>query len=331
LAFVGLFHSLPLSAASVIESPTNSNTNSQRVNVLTPSYTIEIPQAIGGPNEPQVNEKLALLTPQIGVIEKYDISSTGSNSYCQKTDVDDLGIVTCIVEKGASLSTIAEEYDVSMNTIKWENNLGKTINVGKKLHILPVTGVTHTIKKGDTFGSIAKKYDVEVEDITIFNDIDETKLVPGKVIIVPNGVISSSTSSTSKSAKTSMSVPADSGYYIRPTGATTTSTFGPRWGRYHYGIDYGAKVGTPIYAAAAGVVNKIGCGSGYGKCLTIKHDNGTQTLYAHTSAIYVSAGTKVSQGQHIADIGATGNVTGPHLHFEIIKSNGSKMNVNFLK
>ncbi len=326
MAFLGLFSSVP-SSASVITNPVVTNNNSQRVELLSPNYGLEIPQAVGGPADIQVDNKLALLSPQVGVI-------TG-NIAVKNIEVDPDGIVVYVVQEGDTLSEIAESFDVSINTIKWENNLGNTIKPGQELRILPVTGIRHTIQKGDTFGKIAQNYDVEIEDITVYNNIDATKLVPGKKILIPNGVkqkvVTTRTSSGSvATTKISTNTYGD-GYYLRPTTGPVTSQFGPRWGKYHYGIDYGASTGTPIVATASGVVAKTSCGTGYGKCLVVQHDNGTQSLYAHASKIYVTAGTKVVQGQKIAAVGATGNVTGPHLHFEIIKSNGSKMNVNFLK
>ena len=103
-----------------------------------------------------------------------------------------------------------------------------------------------------------------------------------------------------------------------------------RWatGR-HKGVDICGPVGTPIYAADAGVVvkagmNRAGAGNNYGLSIIIDHGNGIKTLYAHASRLYVSPGQSVSQGQHIADIGMTGRTSGPHLHFEIIQ-NGAKI------
>ncbi len=87
------------------------------------------------------------------------------------------------------------------------------------------------------------------------------------------------------------------------------------------GIDCGAKIGTPIYAAADGVVKAAiasGYNAGYGKYVVIVHpSNDTETLYAHMSKLYVKAGQQVAQGEHIGDIGNTGRSSGPHVHFEI--------------
>jgi murein DD-endopeptidase MepM/ murein hydrolase activator NlpD len=304
--------------------PIQDNSNSQTMNILRPSYTVEIPQASGGPSDIVVNNKLAYLIPQVGM-------GTGIRAL-NRPQIDIDGIVGYIVQKGDTLSEIAETYDVSINTIKWENNIGNSIKPGQELRILPVTGIRHTIKEGDTFGKIAKTYNVDIEDITIYNDIDETGLSIGEKIIIPNGIRKAAKQRTVRKTKgTSTASSNDKSYYRRPTSGRVTSSFGPRKGSYHYGIDYGAPTGTPIVAAATGTVVRTTCGSGYGKCLIVQHSNGTQSLYAHASKLYVSVGTQVKQGQKIAAVGSTGRSTGPHLHFEIKNSNGSKMNVNFLK
>lgn len=104
-----------------------------------------------------------------------------------------------------------------------------------------------------------------------------------------------------------------------PGASLITSGVGPRWGRYHDGIDIAASVGTPIYAADGGIVTCAGWSSGYGNLVIIKHDDGYETRYAHqvNGGIMVSVGQKVSKGQQIGKSGNTGRSTGPHLHFEI--------------
>ena len=106
-------------------------------------------------------------------------------------------------------------------------------------------------------------------------------------------------------------------------GAPITSGFGPRvhpiYGdvRMHTGIDFGASTGTPIHAAADGVVVSAGPLGGYGNATVIDHGNGLATLYGHQSSIIVSPGQHVSRGQVIGYVGCTGLCTGPHLHFEV--------------
>lgn len=85
----------------------------------------------------------------------------------------------------------------------------------------------------------------------------------------------------------------------------------------HTGNDYAAPTGTPIFAAADGVVTHAGWAGGYGKLIKIQHANGYETRYAHLSRIRVTKGQRVSRDQRIADMGSTGRSTGPHLHYEI--------------
>jgi len=110
-----------------------------------------------------------------------------------------------------------------------------------------------------------------------------------------------------------------------------TSGFGRRWGRMHYGSDFAAPHGTPIYATADGVITKAGWASGYGRLIKIKHDFGIETRYAHLSKIRVKVGQKVSRGDQIGDMGNTGRSTGTHLHYEI-RVNGNAINpMKYLK
>jgi murein DD-endopeptidase MepM/ murein hydrolase activator NlpD len=110
--------------------------------------------------------------------------------------------------------------------------------------------------------------------------------------------------------------PSASGF-IWPVNGPVVSGFGMRWGRMHEGIDITASTGTSIWAAAAGTVIWSGWRGGYGNCVVVDHGNGLATLYAHGSALLVSVGQQVSQGETIALVGSTGNSSGPHLHFEV--------------
>lgn len=91
--------------------------------------------------------------------------------------------------------------------------------------------------------------------------------------------------------------------------------------RPHYGVDYAAKVGTPIRAAASGKVIFSGIKGGYGKTVEIAHGDGLKTLYAHMSVIMVKNGTQVKKYQVIGKVGLTGMSTGPHLHFGVYRNN----------
>jgi murein DD-endopeptidase MepM/ murein hydrolase activator NlpD len=102
-----------------------------------------------------------------------------------------------------------------------------------------------------------------------------------------------------------------------------TSGFGPRRDpktggrRLHQGVDFAASVGTPIYATADGVVVHAGWSSGYGRLIKIQHEFGIETRYAHLSRMRVNVGQRVSRGDRIGDMGASGRVTGVHLHYEV--------------
>lgn len=111
-----------------------------------------------------------------------------------------------------------------------------------------------------------------------------------------------------------------------PAAGKLTSRFGRRWGRIHKGIDIAGPVGTPIIAAADGVVTVAGWSSGYGKLVELRHSDGTITRYGHNSQLSVSAGQIVRQGQQVAAMGSTGRSTGSHLHFEIHPSGGRAVN-----
>ena len=105
-----------------------------------------------------------------------------------------------------------------------------------------------------------------------------------------------------------------------PLSGRLSSPFGPRWGRMHEGIDIAVPEGTPVKAAECGKVSFVSENAGgYGKLVRIDHGYGVQTAYGHLSKITAAEGDTVAAGTEIALSGNTGNSTGPHLHFEIIK------------
>lgn len=96
-----------------------------------------------------------------------------------------------------------------------------------------------------------------------------------------------------------------------------SSSFGPRGGGFHRGVDFAAPMGTPIYASQSGTVIRAESHYSWGNYVAILHDNGLTTLYAHNNQNLVKVGQKVAQGEVIASMGSTGNSTGSHLHFEV--------------
>lgn len=185
-----------------------------------------------------------------------------------------------------------------------------------------IDGDTHTWKNGMYFNKLT---------LSFINMMDEKEAGSEKEQEYKKKEESKDSESSSKSTNGDGK---STGRFIWPTTVRTiTSPFGnrkhPITGKYklHAGIDIGAGSGSAIYAADGGTVSLSGVNGGYGKCIIIDHGGGLQTLYGHCSVLLVSSGAKVSKGQTIAKVGATGNVTGPHLHFEVRK-NGSAVNPN---
>ena len=111
--------------------------------------------------------------------------------------------------------------------------------------------------------------------------------------------------------------------YQCPVQGTLTSGFGYRKHpidgaeRFHYGVDIAAETGTPILCFADGVVTATGESTSFGKYCTVEHSGGFTTLYAHCSRITAASGAAVRMGDKLAEVGATGQATGPHLHFAL--------------
>ncbi|MFL6162909.1 MAG: M23 family metallopeptidase [Jatrophihabitantaceae bacterium] len=108
------------------------------------------------------------------------------------------------------------------------------------------------------------------------------------------------------------------GTWVRPSAGPETSCFCMRWGVMHEGIDLAGPMGSPIVAVGDGVVVAAGPAAGFGLWVVIAHDNGDYSVYGHMYHYYVTVGQHVTAGEHIADIGANGQSTGPHLHFGVM-------------
>lgn len=137
-------------------------------------------------------------------------------------------------------------------------------------------------------------------------------------------------SSSTSSKKTTTKVASLNGVKltVKPVSGVITSRFGSRESirsSGHSGLDIGAPKGTKIKAAASGTVIFAGYSGGYGNVVKISHGSGIKTYYAHCSKLYVKKGEQVSAGDAIAAVGSTGNSTGNHLHFEVVK-NGTSLN-----
>lgn len=289
-----------------------SHLNSQTMAVLQAATNNDPNPAKGGGDILVVDEKAIMAVSTI----------TGDPVEIYKPKSDQISVY--VVREGDTLSQIANMFEVSSNTIRWANDFSGDIQPGQQLVILPVTGVKHKVKNGGTVSDLAELYKADPREIALFNGISVgTRLEAGMEILVPNGELHVEEKKTSKkvaaksggSSSSSSSSRGSSSFKNPVPGAVKTQ------GVHGYNaVDFGAPIGTPIYAAAGGQViisRSSGWNGGYGNYVVIKHNNGSQTLYAHASTVNVSSGEWVSQGDVIANVGNTGRSTGPHLHFEV--------------
>lgn len=221
-----------------------------------------------------------------------------------------------IVREGDTLSEIAQQYNIDVDTLLGANpKAGETLNIGDELTILPQKGIMHVVGDGDTLWRIANIYGVDIRAIIAANRKTNEQLAVGETLFVPGGkLLAKADIAPSRSETVSRG---GVGRMVWPTNGEFSSPFGYRWGRLHAGIDIANDEGTPIRAAMAGRVTYTGWYSGYGYTVVIKHGQGYETLYGHLSDYIVENGQYVNAGQVIAYMGNTGNSTGPHLHFEV--------------
>ncbi|MFA6171423.1 MAG: peptidoglycan DD-metalloendopeptidase family protein [Patescibacteria group bacterium] len=253
-------------------------------------------------------------------------------------------IINYAVADGDTVSTIAQKFGITVNTILWENNLTaySLIRPGDQLAILPVSGVTYKVARGDTLTSIANRYGVSADDILKTNKLASAGGIrASEKLVIPGGrkIESTQYRQPTQVAYTGISILKN---LIKPLSSKPIfgnkmnwPTSGYRITQYyswrHTAIDIANKVGTPIYAADAGTVVFRGWSNGYGNNIVIDHGGGKKTRYAHLSKFYCTNGQDVEKGESIGAMGSTGWSTGSHLHFEIM-INGTKYNpLNYVK
>lgn len=207
-------------------------------------------------------------------------------------------------------------------------------------------GATHVVERGENLYRIALRYGVTVDDIVRANDIDDaTKLEVGQVLRIPGvgevralddenartggghtcGVPPEAKRSAQKRAQQEADVA-----FAWPLRGGISTCFGERRSRAHEGIDIMSPSGTEIRAAEAGKVVFAGSMGAYGKIIILKHEGPYASVYSHNSRHFVEKGAFVEKGDVIAEVGATGNATGPHLHFEIRREDRAQDPIQFL-
>lgn len=178
----------------------------------------------------------------------------------------------------------------------------KTTGAGPRPHY-------HTVRRGETMWGIARRYGVGLAALMAANPtIIPERLRVGALLRLPER----KTRLAGRQGWRSLAP-----RWQWPLAGRITSRYGWRWGRMHRGLDIAASPGTPVRAAAAGRVLFAGWQSGYGLVVILAHPDGYQTVYGHNSRLSVKAGQWVPAGAVLAAVGATGNATGPHLHFEV--------------
>jgi len=249
---------------------------------------------------------------------------------------------TYTVQAGDSVGSIAESFGLDSNYIMWNNPEVREdpdyLLVGANILIPSVNGLVYTVTLGDTLSDIAAYYQTDVQTITSFapNQLSSPDdVIEGKVLVLPGAVPPAPAPPAATPEPEPAPVFADEPDPApvsepEPEPAplyTSTGFIWPFYGSisqyfsgYHRGVDidgFGAYGATIVAAADGQVVLTAYQDWGYGYHVIIQHADGSRTLYAHLSDIWVGQGQYVSQGEGIGALGSTGYSTGPHLHFEV--------------
>lgn len=231
------------------------------------------------------------------------------------------------VKKGDTLSGIADQFDLSLDTIISVNGFtsAKSLRPGQLLKIPNQSGIVHVAQSPVSLNDIADQYHINADRIIEANGLLSEQISAGKPLFIPDAKLPATT------------LREISGTLFRwPVRGRITSWFGwrkdPFTGRrtFHNAIDIAAPYGASITAPMEGRVAETGYSPILGKYIIMSHSSGWKTLYGHLSEILVQEGQFVSTGKLIGRIGTTGYSTGPHVHFEIMR-NGILVNpLNYL-
>ncbi len=270
-------------------------------------------------------KQLTDLTPSSALAMSLDLTDYGVDTKASTKPRDKVEAYT--VKDGDTLAKIADTYGVSVDTIKWANDLkSDNLNIGDTLKIPPVTGIVHTVEEGETIQSIAKKYKTDAQKIVNFPfndfaDLDTFALNVGQTLVVPDGVQPEAAPIIIPQAPSFIAM-GNTGPILWPTSGVITQY--PIW--YHMAFDIANAAAPGVAAATDGVVTvPLFMRYGYGNHIIIDRGDGFSTLYGHLSEIYVKTGDRVSRGQIIGRMGSSGRSTGTHLHFET-RINGAAVN-----
>ncbi len=269
-------------------------------------------------------------------------------------------VTTYIVQKGDTITSIAEQFNLHPRTILNSNAFTvmadnpHNLFVDQEVYILPVDGVYWQWQAGENLNRWAELFQVKVEDIVNYpankldpvtlGSYDNPNIKPGTMLIIPNGyrvpnargdVFVGVTRTSPATSRVQGSGACESvsdgavglGVFIWPADKHYLSGYDWNPDVGHRGIDIAGDTGEPVYAVDYGVIVYAGWNEwGYGNMVMVDHGNGWQSLYAHLNSINVFCGGSVLQGSVIGTVGSTGNSSGSHLHFELMHSQYSKVN-----
>ncbi len=244
------------------------------------------------------------------------------------------GGTTYIVQNDDTLASIALQYGVTVDGLIAANGIryaeevfpGQILNIPQAGAVArpaeAETGTFHEVQQGESLAVISLRYGVTVYSLMVANGLPHSYgIQPGTVLSIPSAHAGShSVSYASSGAGLCEGVEvtrAGTGYFVRPTGNYYISQ---RFHPWHPGIDLAGDTGDLVYAADGGTVVFAGWNSaGYGNLIVLDHGNGWRTYYAHLNSVQVGCGDFIPRGGLIGLMGTTGNSTGPHLHFEILR------------
>ncbi|ABZ83494.1 peptidoglycan-binding peptidase m23b, putative [Heliomicrobium modesticaldum Ice1] len=223
---------------------------------------------------------------------------------------------------GAGFAAEGDLWRLLKGDLVYEAKTAPGPTAAEGLSVRPAEGAAerwtlHRVAPGETLYGIARIYGFSVAQLQEMNGLKTGLLQPGQPLRLPlsgdpafcEGRRDTDGGNPSRGAILSS--------LVTPLEGTVTSPYGPRRGVFHHGIDIAADKGETIRAAQRGRVVFAGWKAVYGQTVIIEHPFGVATLYAHSSKILVNEGERVERGRPIAQVGATGVATGPHLHFEV--------------
>lgn len=281
-----------------------------------------------------------------------------AEAYTINRDLERAGVIQYAVQSGDNLQGIADRYAISIETIIWSNDrfYVNAMRPGLILNILPVEGAIERIQDPISIQDLATKYQVDPYAIIDSNynqlrgSVPENVLPEGLEVVIPGGIGSKEPIYWTPSGGASTTGQQTAGGVYMGTGKFgvgqsgscgvqeiyngTLPLFRPLYGYRlttdfswsHRGLDLSAPIGTQVNAVGGGVVIFAGWSDwGYGWSVVIAHGP-VMSLYAHLTADFVYCGQVVEAGQHIGNVGSSGNSSGPHLHFEIRDASGTPLN-----